>query len=249
MSSLVIIDTADVVVKRKSDGHVFLTAEAQLTSISQTLGINEKIYGGIGNKGLFIMKGQKDVTATIRNAFYDGEFLAMTQGVSIEENGDVVVYKREDNLEVSDSLEVTIVGTPVGDEVYVRNPDGVVKSATIAGQVVTIPDGFAAAKDIVSVTYQEQTQGDVIEIESDKFGEAFEVEYHTIGYNPKTNKVEKDIYVQLDHIVPNGDFELSLENGTALAPEFTFDALVKPNTNQIGRIIEVPRVDGEQATP
>jgi hypothetical protein len=68
---LLVMDTADVVMKRKSDGHVFITAEAQLTSISQSLGINEKIYGGIGNKPLAIMKGQKEVTSTLRNAFYD----------------------------------------------------------------------------------------------------------------------------------------------------------------------------------
>src|SRR5690606_171028 len=108
---LLISDTADVVMKRKSDGHVFITAEAQLTSISQTLGINEKIYGGIGNKPLAIMKGQKEVTSTLRNAFYDQEFLALTQGVSIEEGGKATIFKTEKGLKVEENggtLEVTI---------------------------------------------------------------------------------------------------------------------------------------------
>ncbi|MEH6943921.1 hypothetical protein [Bacillus sp. JJ722] len=94
---LLIIDTADVVMKRKSDGHTFITAEAQLTSISQSLGINEKIYGGIVNKPLAIMKGQKEVTSALRNAFYDSEFLAITQGVSVE-NGEATINETEKSL-------------------------------------------------------------------------------------------------------------------------------------------------------
>ena len=76
MTKLLISDTANVTIKRKSDGRVFGMAETQLASISQSLGINEKLYGGIGNKPLAVMKGQKEVTATIRNLFYDQEFLA-----------------------------------------------------------------------------------------------------------------------------------------------------------------------------
>lgn len=245
MSKLLIIDTADVTIKRKSDNHLFASAEAQLASISQSLGINEKIYGGIGNKALAIMKGQKDVTTTIRNAFYDKEFLAMTQGVSVEEDGAATIYNREKELTVVDNagqLEVTITGTPVGTTAHVVNGKGETEQATLTEKVVAIPDGHAVAGEMVSVVYQESITGDIVELESDKFGEAFVVEYHTIGYDPSTNKVVKDIYIQLDHVVPNGDFELALENGTAIAPEFVFDCLTAPNSNKIGRIIEKDRI-------
>jgi archaellum component FlaG (FlaF/FlaG flagellin family) len=241
---LLVMDTADVVMKRKSDGHVFITAEAQLTSISQSLGINEKIYGGIGNKPLAIMKGQKEVTSTLRNAFYDLEFLSMTQGVAIDENGTATVYKTEKELTVVDNagtLEVTITGTPVNNTVYVRNAAGEIEQATATSGKVTIPTGHADAGEIVSVTYQEEVTGNIVELEAEKFAEAYTLEYHTIAYDPATNKVVKDIYIQLDHVVPTGEFELSLENGTAIAPEINFECLAAPGTNKIGRVIEVDR--------
>lgn len=243
---LLVMDTADVVMKRKSDGHVFITAEAQLTSISQSLGINEKIFGGIGNKPLAIIKGQKEVTSTLRNAFYDQEFLSMTQGVTINENGTATVYKTEKELTVVDNagtLEVTITGTPINNTVYVRNSAGEVEQATFTSGKVTIPTGHANAGEIVSVTYQEEVTGNIVELDAEKFAEAYELEYHTIAYDPQTNKVVKDIYIQLDHVVPTGEFELSLENGTAIAPEINFECLALPNTNKIGRVIEVDRTN------
>lgn len=241
---LLISDTADVVMKRKSDGRIFITAEAQLTSISQSLGINEKIYAGIGNKPVAVMKGQKEVTSTLRNAFYDQEFLALTQGVSINESGTATVYKTEKGLKVTDNagtLEVTITDTAV-TTVYVRNAAGETESATAASGKVTVPTGHAVADELVSVSYQEEVTGSVLELDSEKFAEAFTVEYHTIGYNPDTNKVVKDIYIQLDHVIPNDAFELSLENGSAVAPEVSFECLASPNSTKIGRIIEVARV-------
>lgn len=243
---LLVMDTADVVMKRKSDGHVFITAEAQLTSISQSLGINEKIFGGIGNKPLAIIKGQKEVTSTLRNAFYDQEFLSMTQGVAINENGTATVYKTEKELTVVDNagtLEVTITGKPINNTVYVRNSAGEVEQATFTSGKVTIPTGHANAGEIVSVTYQEEVKGNIVELDAEKFAEAYTLEYHTIAYDPQTNKVVKDIYIQLDHVIPTGEFELSLENGNAVAPEINFECLAAPNTNKIGRVIEVDRTN------
>lgn len=241
---LLVIDTADVVMKRKRDGHVFITAEAQLTSISQTLGINEKIYGGIGNKPLAIMKGQKEVASSLRNAFYDQEFLALTQGVAIDEAGTATVYKTEKGLTVTDNagtLEVTIADSTV-TTVYVRNEKGSTEQATATTGKVTIPVGHAAAGDIVSVTYQKAVTGDIVELDGEKFAEAFTLEYHTIAYDPDTNAVVKDIYIQLDHVVPSDEFEMSLENGNAIAPEVNFECLTAPNSTSIGRIVEVDRV-------
>lgn len=241
---LLVIDTADVVMKRKSDGHIFITAEAQLTSISQSLGINDKIYGGIGNKPLAIMKGQKEVKSTLRNAFYDQEFLSLTQGVAIDEDGTATVYKTEKGLIVVDNagtLEVTISNNTV-TTVHVRNAKGEVASATATTGKVTVPNGHAIEGEIVSVTYQEEVTGDIVELDAEKFAEAFTLEYHTIAYDPDTNKVVKDIYIQLDHVVPSDEFELALENGNAIAPEVNFECLASPNSTSIGRIIEVDRV-------
>ena len=243
MTKLLISDTAEVTIKRKSDGRVFGMAETQLASISQSLGINEKLYGGIGNKPLAVMKGQKEVTATIRNLFYDQEFLAMSQGAKIE-SGTATVYSDEKGLKVTDNggvLSVTIKGDPIEDVAYVTNTRGETLEAVISDGTITVPEGHAAAGELVMVRYREDVTGDIVKIDGDKFGEAFYIEYRTIGYNPDTNVVEKDIYIKIFHAVPSGDFELSFENGTALAPEITFDALTEPNTEQIAEVVEKKR--------
>ena len=250
MSKLLIIDTADAVMKRKSDGKVFVTSEAQLASISQSLGIDEKIYGGIGNKPLAIMKGQKEITSTLRSALYDSSMLAMTQGVAIE-NGTATVYKDEKGLKVADNsgtLSVTISGTPKDDTVYVTNTGGDTVVATVSSKNVTIPVDHAEPGDLVTVRYQQDVTGEIVKLDGDKFAEAYSLEYHTIGYDPTTNKVVKDIYIQLDHVVPGGDFEMSFENGTAIAPEITFEAMAAPNSTAIGRVVEVER-DGGATRP
>jgi hypothetical protein len=242
---LLISDTAEAIVKRKSDGHVFITAETQMASITGTLGINEKIFGGLGNKPLAVMKGQKEVTANFRNAFYDMEMLSMTQGVAIEEDGTATVYETEKDLLVTSgtgTLEVTIAGTPVGSTVYVRNNAGETIAATVATKKVTIPTGHAIAGEKVSVTYSKSVTGEILAFDTEKFGEAYSIEFKSIGYDPDTNRVVKDIYIQLDHVIPSADFELTFEAGTAIAPEVSFECLAAPNSKEIGRIIEVDRV-------
>lgn len=241
---LYIFDTADVVVERKSDGEVFVSTETQMASITQSLGIDEKIFGSIGNKPLAIIKGQKEVSASFRNAFYNQKILEMTQGVKVVEDGTATVPQIEKGLlvvENASNLEVTLTGTPVGTTAHVTNPDGSTISAAITSKVVTIPTGHASAGEYVNVTYDVTVTGDILELESDKFSGAYKITYSTIAMDSVTNQVVKDIIIQLDHVVPTGDMEISLENGSAIAPEITFDCLAAPNTNKIGRIIEKDR--------
>ena len=164
----------------------------------------------------------------------------MTQGVSIED-GTATVYTSEKGLKVEDNggvLSVTITGSPDGDTVYVTNVGGETVPAAVTSKLVTIPEGHALPGDLVTVRYEQTVSGEIVALDSDKFAEAYELEYHTIGIDPVTNQVVMDIYIQLDHVVPGGDFELSFENGNAIAPEITFEALAAPNSTAIGRIIE-----------
>jgi len=244
MGKLLISDTCDAVIKRKSDGHVVATAETTTSAISQSLGVNERIWAGISSKPVGIIRGQKEVTTNFTNAMWNLDFLAMTQGVAVQEDGSIEVEHREDGLTVTDNagtLEVTITGTPVGSTVYVVNEEGETESASVATQTVTVPTGHAEAGDVVSVIYTKSATGDIVSLETDKFSEAHEIHFNTIGYNPDTNEVVADIYIQLDHVLPSGDFEFSFENGSAISPEMNFDALTPPNSKEIGRIAQVAR--------
>lgn len=236
-------DTANVVFKRKSDGHVIFTAEAQLASISQSIS-EEKLKGGIGNRQLGLIRSDKEVTLQVRNALFDFEWLSVSQGVAVQENGAATVWKREDSLLVADNggtLEVTIKGTPVGNTVRVINAAGETEESTETTKKVAIPVGVAVEGDRVSVAYQEEVTGNVLTMDAQKFSEAYEVEYSTIEYDPESSQVVADLYIQFDHVIPSGSFEMSLENGSALSPELSFEAMTTGSSTEIGRFIEVAR--------
>lgn len=240
-------DTADVVFKRKSDGKIILTAEAQLAQITQAVTEN-KLKGGIGNKTISLLRSDKEITLKVTNALFDLDWLSMTQGVAVTTGGTATIYNREDGLATTGTttLTATITGTPVGTTVSVIDTKGNVASATVASKTVTLPanvvGGFnVTSGDKVSVVYQQSVTGNVLSLDSKRFSEQFSVEYHTIEYDPSTNGVVADIYFQFDSCLPAGAFDLQLQNGNALAPSLDFTALVPSGATEIGRIIEVKR--------
>ena len=233
-----VVDTCDVVFRRKSDKHVVFSYETQLASLSGAVS-EEIIRGGIGNKPLYPLRHSKEVSLTARNGLFDLEWLAMSQGVLIE-NKSVQVTTIEKGLRVVDNagvLEVTVKGTPVNNTVRVINGREQ-EDATATSKVVTIPTGLAAAGDTVTVEYKEEITGEVVEMDSDTFSENYEVEYHTIAYSRKTNKVIKDLYFQFDNVLPSGAFDLSFENGSASTPEMTYNCYANDTDGSIGRVIE-----------
>ncbi|MFB6445949.1 hypothetical protein ACFCVT_20345, partial [Bacillus velezensis] len=69
----------------------------------------------------------------------------------------------------------------------------------------------------------------------------------TIAYNPDTEEVYSDIYIQFPNVSPSGEFEMSLENGNALAPEIKFEALADTDTDEMAVVIEASRDDNVAA--
>lgn len=242
MNRYVINDTADVIWKRKSDGHLVFTTEAQLASISQAVS-EERLFGGIGNKTVAILSTEKTVDLTVRNSLWDLEYLSMTQGVAIESDGTATVKKQE-KLTVKDNsgtLELEVTGTPIGD-VTVFDVDGTQESATPVTGVVEVPITFTAIEgDELDVIYNEEVTGGIVTFDSETFSEKYEVEYRTIAYDPSTMEVTQDIYIQFDEVKPSGNFEMSFENGTALTPELNFMVTTPLGKTEMGRVIKVAR--------
>ena len=90
---LYIMDVADVTFKRKSDGHIVFTSEAQTSTLSQSVD-EETIMGGIGSRSIYTIKSNKQLELTVRNATFDLEWLAMTQGVAVKDADTLVVQKK-----------------------------------------------------------------------------------------------------------------------------------------------------------
>lgn len=242
-NKVVVNDTADVIWKRKSDGHVVFTTEAQLASISQAVD-EEKLYGGIGNQTVALLRSNKEIDLAVRNALWDLEYLSMTQGVAIQEDGQAVVKGKEIVAVEGDEiggLTITLTETPVDDTATIFDLDGSQQEVAVATGSIEIPEGFEAkAGDEVTVIYDKDVTGETVVFDAKKFSEKYSVEYQTLAYNPETMQPAYDIYIQFDEVVPSGAFEMSLENGTPYTPELNFSVMTPTGKSEMGRIIRVP---------
>lgn len=218
---LFIMDVADVTFTRKSDNHVVFTSEAQTSTLSQTVD-EETIKGGIGSRSIYTIKSNKELELSVRNATFDLEWLAMTQGVAVKDADTLVVQKKFSGTVASGGL--TIEGVPAGS-VYILNEDRESKETTVAeGGVVTIPPTFAEDGEDVQVIVEEEVIGKSVKMRSDRFAEKYKVQYQTIVYDAKTEAVVADLYIVFNEVSPSSAFDMSLENGTAYTPELTFRA-------------------------
>ncbi|WP_144498320.1 hypothetical protein [Bacillus pumilus] len=247
---MVIQDTADVYFRRKSDGHLAFTAEAQLASLSGAIS-EEKLYGGIGNKPLYILKTQKELTLSVRNAFFDLDFLAMSQGEDVQEGIDVKLFDREHSIQVAEDNSVEVKGKTLTDHMvtFYNKKNQVYQVVSSSDGKYTLPVAFVSPKETVTAVFHVEKTGRSMSIKASRFSERYEVEYRTIAYNPETEQVYSDIVIQFPNVSPSGEFELSLENGQALTPEFKFEALADMNTDNMAVISEIPRDQPEKEAP
>ncbi|NOL32672.1 hypothetical protein [Bacillus altitudinis] len=235
----VIHEVAKVTMKQISTGKVIGSAVTQLTSLAQQVQ-QDFLKGGWGNKDLYVINSSKEVSGNIRNAFFDLDFMAMQQGVSIE-NENISVYEDE-VLTVNDSNGVTLTKTPIEDSevTFTNKANGEVYQTVVSGMSYTLSDTFAKKGEQVTVHYLIEVDAETVEINGNKFSENYYLELHTLEYDPVTNKTYSDLYIQLPKVNFSGEFDMSLEAGQAFTPELGYRALADDN-GKIGRFARVKR--------
>lgn len=236
---LFIMDVADVTFTRKSDGHVVFTSEAQMSSLSQTVD-EETIQGGIGSRSIYTIKSNKELELTVRNATFDLEWLAMTQGVAVKDSDTLTVQKK-----YSATVEAgvaTVTGVTAG-MVNVLNNERESQEVEVAeGGAITVPAEFAADGDSIQVIVNEEVTGKSVKMRSDRFSEKYKVQYNTVVYDAETEALHSDLYIVFNEVSPSSAFDMSLENGTAYTPELTFRATANDEA-EIGTWMLVERED------
>jgi hypothetical protein len=242
----IISDVADCVLKRISDNKIVFTAEAQLSSISQKIN-SQDVRGGIGSRLISILKSEKDIELTVRNAVFDSDYLEMVSGTSFESKTNTV-FKKEENLLSSKGTSVKIKGTPAESAIIkVIAADGTQYAGTFTantgenavGGTVAFTGGTSGA--YYTCLYQASVTGNTLSIEADKFSEKYYCEFSTIEYDYETNAVKADLIWVFDSVLPIDDFDLSFENNKPITPEVKLRCLMNPGSSIIGKVIEVSR--------
>lgn len=241
MVKLVIQDTAEVLVTNKKNGKVVMMGEAQVAGISQSVS-EEILRGGIGNKSIFMIRSDKEMTLNVTSATFDMDYLSLTQGVDINESGSAEVTKAAYPVAVDNAgtLEGTIPNAPVGlTTAIVKDTDGEQQQVAVTSGTFPVPAGFSiAAGDKVEVFYKDTVTGRSIELNATKFADKYKIEYRTIAYNVENASVYSDIYFIFEEAIPSGNFDLSLESGSAYAPELNFTAMSPLGSDKMGEMIE-----------
>jgi hypothetical protein len=238
----VVMDTCNLFLKAKSDGSTVMSTTLQLASISQSI-TDERLKGGIGNGTLAILSTDKELSVNTRDALWNIDYLAMSQGVKVNAAGTATVRKSETLAAVgTTTMTVTVLGTPKGAVASYIDKDGTQKVGSVASKVISLTGSTHSAGDKVTVFYDSDVTGEMVVFDSKTFSEKYALELQTIAYDVVSNKVVKDIYIQFDEVKPEGNFEMSFEAGSAITPELTFAVLTPQSSTEMGRIISVDRV-------
>ncbi|MBS4747536.1 hypothetical protein [Bacillus altitudinis] len=238
----VIHEVGKITVRRISDKKVIGSSVTQMTQFTQQVQ-QDFLKGGWGNRDLYVINSSKEVSGNVRNAFFDLDFMAMQQGVKIE-NEAISVWEDE-NLTVSETNTVKLSYIPIS-EVTLTNEDGEHLNVSTTSTEVAVPEQFAKKEAVITVFYQIEVDAETVEISGEKFSENYEFEIHTIEYDPKTSKVYSDLYIQLPKVNFSGEADISLEAGQAYTPEIGYRALADEN-GKIGKFSRVKRnADGSK---
>lgn len=242
-SNLVIMDTCNLFLKAKSDGATIMSSSLQLGAIEQSIS-EERLKGGLGNSTLAILSTDKELSVNTRDALWNLDYLALTQGVKIDPVGKTTVRKSETvkTTGVAPSLKATIVGTPVGTVVTYVDASGETKTGAVAVKEVTLTGTTLKSGDLVTIYYDSEVTGEMVTFDAKTFSQVYSLELQTIAYDPSTMVVKKDIYIQFDSCKAEGAFSMSFEAGSAISPEVSFMVLTPPNSSVMGRIVSVDRV-------
>lgn len=236
-------DTADVLLTRKSDGFKIASGTTQSTSISQSVE-EEVIKGGIGNRSLYTIKSDKEIEIQIKDAIFNPQWLAASQGVKVEDGKTLVV----ENVE---TVEVEAGGViKVKDSSYAG--EGVFVDSKGENHKVTFTAGSATVEDITEqvgkegmVTYEVERTGKSIAIRADRFAEKYKAQLSTVIYEAETEQIVEELFAIFHNVTPSSEFELGLEAGSALAPEMTLRCTADAKTKEIGNWFTSPYVEGK----
>ncbi|MGG0667659.1 hypothetical protein ABE073_03930 [Lederbergia citrisecunda] len=236
---LIIQDVCDVILRDKLTGKVMANTKLQMSALEGTIS-EEDLRAGIGNGKIFKIRSEKDLNLNFRSATFSSEWLAMTQGVDVEER--TVSITKIEHLTVDDTGQVDIKGTPK-DGVASISFNGKFETDVdvVSGLADAITSLGASKDDEVEVSYKVEVTGEGLVFDSQKFSRKTEIEMRTIAYDLDTAEVVSDIYFIFPECLAGGDISMSFEAGQVITPEISFSVLQPANSTEMGEMVEVLR--------
>lgn len=245
MKNLLVMDVANVLMRDISTGKVMATATTSTNSITASLD-ETPILAGWGGGTVATINSNKSVALAFSDVFFSMDYLAVQQGTVLEEGatGRVLQYFTGTVVDTTGVLSVVVPADVTATSAIMEDVDGSQDPVTITTGKITIPAlSEAKAGDELTFYYEKTIVGQKVVIDSQNFPKLFEVVFHTRAFDPDTNEVVQDIYIQFDKCKPAGASALELGINTSATTEMAFTALNKSKTStEMGRYWAVDRV-------
>jgi len=241
MDNIIVKDTMEVYLKDLSDAtktYFFgVTSKADWASKIK----NELLKGGIGNYTQGILFSEREEEFSVTPLYFSDSIVGIQHGV-IPTSGSTTVMTNE-NLKVGVPTvgKVTLVGTAtVGTTtVEVFDAQGKKYSGALSVGVVTITSPPADGT-YVTVVYPQTVTANITALSANTIPKNYMIWAKTIAYNPDTNAIVQDIYLNFYKAAPTGEINNAFEAKNQGMP-ISFLCMCPLGTKDFGQYLTVAR--------
>lgn len=237
-------DSANVTIKRKSDGKVFLYADYATTSTNEWQASN--VYAKSKDVNAIRWDYGREGTLKLEFEIFDLKLISMLVGSEFEK-GTNNIYIRE-VLTVSNTNTVTLSDTPVSGnlQVFTLDEDGITNILELSdGEPETNQDEYSIQDKVITVSSTAFKEGDKLcvyylksadqtrqlKIDANKFAENFEVIGDT--YIRGTNGVDEFVQIDFLNCKPKSDFTITMDAANVTTLSIEFDLLKDTNSSDM----------------
>jgi len=146
-----LVSVAEVLMTNPVDGSYIGKSSTLIDSSLAVTMASKDVNGGFGNQLQFTYFHTRELTATLTDAQFNLNYVALNVGSSIFSGLDAV-YKFDETVVLGASGVGEVASVPVGANVFVKKKDGVTVTLAFSGSNFTVVGGVIG--DIVCVTYQ-----------------------------------------------------------------------------------------------
>lgn len=145
-----LVSVADALgLNSNTDAFIFKAKTLLDSSIEVALS-NQDVRAGFGNQLQFTFYHSRELSATLNNAQFSLEYIALNSGATIF-TGLRDVYVFDEVVTLGAGGVGTVTQTPVGTKVFVKKQDGTTSTLTLTGSNFTVAG--ASENDVVFATY------------------------------------------------------------------------------------------------
>ena len=229
-------DAANVTIKRKSDGSIFLYADYATTSTNEWKASN--VYAKSKDVNAIRWDYGREGTLKLEFEIFDLKLISMLVGSEFEKGSNNICTR--EILKVSSSHTITLSETPIESsiQIFKLDSDGITNLSeltsgdpsssenqySISDKTITVSETAFKEGDKISVFYiKPSNETRQLVINADKFAENFEVIGDT--YIRGTDGVDEFVQIDFLNCKPKSDFTISMSASQVTKLSIEFDIL------------------------